>query len=67
MVEHLDALSPLRVLGRGYALARLQPEGTPLRDSTQVKVGDQISLQLHQGQLSARVCQVVDEKKTKET
>ncbi len=65
--EQLDALSPLRVLGRGYALARLQPAGTPLRAVSQVKVGDQISLQLHQGRLDAQVSRIVREKKAKET
>lgn len=67
LTEQLDALSPLQVLGRGYALARLHPEGTPLTDARQTKVGDQISLQLHQGQLEARVTRVDAEKNTQET
>ncbi|WP_020676050.1 exodeoxyribonuclease VII large subunit [Geopsychrobacter electrodiphilus] len=67
LVERLDALSPLRVLARGYALARLQPMGTPLLHVDQVQVGDQISVQLAQGELEASVLGISFEKKPKLT
>jgi len=62
LAERLDALSPLRVLARGYALARLQPGGIPLLNIDQVQLGDQISVQLAQGELEARVTDVRSEK-----
>lgn len=50
----LDALSPLKVLGRGYALAQ-QEDGTVLRSAEQAEPGDKIHLHLAQGSL---LCQV---------
>jgi exodeoxyribonuclease VII large subunit len=59
--ERLDRLrlqlqerSPLRVLERGYAIAT-DSTGQILRSSTQVAVGDAVSLRLHQGRLSTSV------------
>lgn len=51
-VAKLDALSPLKVLGRGYAMARTE-EGGILRSSDQVRPGDRIELRLAQGSLAA--------------
>jgi exodeoxyribonuclease VII large subunit len=45
--------SPLKVLERGYAIAT-DANGL-LRDSSQVSIGDTISLRLHRGRLSAEV------------
>jgi len=53
----LRALSPLAVLGRGYALA-LGPESQVLRSALQVKVGDAIKLRLAKGALKAKVLEV---------
>jgi exodeoxyribonuclease VII large subunit len=50
----LDALSPLAVLGRGYALAR-NARGEILRDAAQVAPGDDIALRLARGEVAARV------------
>ena len=50
----LDALSPLKVLGRGYAMAQ-SGEGTILRDSAQVSPGDRIRVQLAKGSLDCTV------------
>ena len=46
----LDALSPLKVLGRGYAMAQ-STDGTVLKSSAQVSVGDSIRVRLGQGSL----------------
>jgi exodeoxyribonuclease VII large subunit len=62
LAEQLDALSPLRVLGRGYALARRLPAGTPVTDAAQVGVGDLLSLQLQRGCLEARVTGIEGQK-----
>ena len=50
----LDALSPLGVLQRGYAIAQ-DASGKLLRDAAQVAQGDAISVRLAKGKLSARV------------
>lgn len=53
----LDALSPLAVLGRGYALAE-DKEGKLLRAARDVQVGDAVRLRLAAGQLRCRVEEV---------
>ena len=53
----LEALSPVGVLARGYALAFREPEAdpAPLRSAEVVAVGDSIRVQLTRGSLLARV------------
>lgn len=53
----LDALSPLRVLARGYAIVQAS-SGRAVRDSAEVAVGDDLSIRLDRGGLSARVTAV---------
>lgn len=50
----LDAMSPLKVLGRGYALAQKE-DGTVLRSSSQTEIGEPISVRLGEGALHCRV------------
>lgn len=50
----LQALSPVRVLERGYALV-YGPDGKLLRASAEVQEGQQITARLHQGSLDATV------------
>jgi exodeoxyribonuclease VII large subunit len=50
----LDAMSPLRVLERGYAIART-PEGAVVTDAEQVAPGDALELRLARGALDVRV------------
>ena len=52
----LDALSPLKVLGRGYAVAQ-NGEGTVLKSAADVAAGEPIRVRLAQGSLQ---CDVVD-------
>jgi exodeoxyribonuclease VII large subunit len=53
----LQAVSPLSVLSRGYAIAfsRTKRGRKPILDSSQVRVGDQIEVQLKRGSLEATV------------
>ncbi len=52
LVSKLDAMSPLKVLSRGYAVATLD-DGTVLHSPNQVQPGDRLTLRLHQGQIQA--------------
>ncbi len=53
----LQAVSPLSVLSRGYAIAfsRVRNRRKPILDSSAVKVGDAIEVQLKKGALSCTV------------
>jgi exodeoxyribonuclease VII large subunit len=53
-VGRLDSLSPLAVLARGYSLTRT-PDGEVIRRARQVRVGDDVSVLLHEGSLDCRV------------
>ncbi len=59
LAASLDALSPLKVLGRGYALAQTT-DGTVLRSAGQVEPGETVHLRLAEGGL---VCQVKEKEK----
>lgn len=50
----LDAMSPLKVLTRGYALAKTE-DGCVLKSVTQVKTGDRIVVNLSDGTVTAAV------------
>ncbi|TMQ68837.1 MAG: hypothetical protein E6K80_13700 [Candidatus Eisenbacteria bacterium] len=52
--DRLRALSPRRVLERGYCLAR-GPDGTLLRAAAAVSVGDAIHVEFARGEVDARV------------
>ena len=53
-VSKLDAMSPLKVLTRGYALAHTE-EGALLKSVNQVEAGDRIVVDLSDGKLTASV------------
>jgi exodeoxyribonuclease VII large subunit len=50
----LDALSPLAVLERGYAIC-LSPEGRVIRSAETVEINSEVKVQLLEGSLSAKV------------
>jgi exodeoxyribonuclease VII large subunit len=51
----LEALSPLRVLERGYSVTRLAASGQVLRSADQARPGDQLETLLHSSRLVSRV------------
>ena len=50
----LDAMSPLKVLGRGYSMTTLE-DGTLVTSAGQVDVGTEVNVTLQQGSLSCTV------------
>jgi exodeoxyribonuclease VII large subunit len=50
----LDALSPLAVLERGYAIC-LTPEGKVVRSAEEVEVNSDVKVRLHEGSITAKV------------
>ena len=53
--NRLQALSPLAVLARGYAVAFREKRRAPLTSAAEVAVGDRIRVRLHQGEIGAIV------------
>jgi exodeoxyribonuclease VII large subunit len=51
----VDAMSPLRVLGRGYAIAFIERTGKALLRAQDVTKGDTLRLRLHEGDVRADV------------
>lgn len=51
----LDALSPLKVLGRGYSITRLAETGELVTAAGQLAIGDRITTILAAGQLTSRI------------
>ena len=59
--RRLDAFSPLKVLGRGYAIA--EKDGRVIKSINDVSLSDDISLKVADGKIS---CKVIDKKNDKE-
>ena len=57
MTSKLDAMSPLKVLTRGYAMAQRE-DGTVLRSVSQVETGDPITISVSAGRLCASVTEI---------
>jgi len=52
---HLDALSPLRVLERGYAIVLQESTGHAVRSPSEVSAGDRLRIRVSDGEFGARV------------
>ena len=59
MAATLDALSPLKVLGRGYAIAR-DEAGHVITDASSLTVGDSVSVRVGAGSFEASVTGICD-------
>ena len=58
LAASLDALSPLKVLGRGYAIPKRE-DGTVLRSARAARPGDRLALRLCDGEISCEVIKPV--------
>ena len=54
LTAKLDAMSPLKVLTRGYAMAQTD-DGTVLRSVQQIQLGERVNIRVSDGTLSATV------------
>jgi exodeoxyribonuclease VII large subunit len=54
----LDALSPLAVLGRGYAIARRERDGRIVRSAHEVVLGERLELRVALGRLGVEVARI---------
>ncbi len=54
----LDALSPLKVLSRGYSVT-MNEQGRAIKSSKEVKEGENIKVRLEKGALSAKITEVI--------
>jgi exodeoxyribonuclease VII large subunit len=52
--RRLEALSPLAILNRGYAVVS-QPDGSLVRSTAQVQTGDELNVRISDGEFSAQV------------
>ncbi len=59
-VSKLDAMSPMKVLTRGYSMAQKE-DGTVIRSVTQVQTGETFTVSLSDGSLRAAVTQIKEE------
>jgi exodeoxyribonuclease VII large subunit len=55
LCAQLDALSPLRVLERGYAIALHESTGRAVRSQSEVKEGDRLRVRVSDGEFGAKV------------
>ena len=55
LCAQLDALSPLRVLERGYAIALHEATGRAVRRQSEVKEGDRLVVRVSDGEFGAKV------------
>lgn len=53
--SHLESLSPLGVLGRGYSLTQRLNDGLLIRDASQLSPGDLVTSRFAKGQATSRV------------
>jgi exodeoxyribonuclease VII large subunit len=60
-MDRLEAMSPLKILRRGYSIVRRLPSMDIIRDSRAVRRDEMVDVKLHQGRLVCRVESTQDE------
>ncbi|HSO35086.1 MAG TPA: exodeoxyribonuclease VII large subunit [Labilithrix sp.] len=58
LAGRLDAMSPLKVLARGYAIATRTEDGRAVREASEVKAGDHVHVRVGRGSFNADVTRV---------
>lgn len=61
-VATLDAISPLRVLARGYAVANKGVRGEVITDAAMLKAGDSLHIRFAKGAANCRVTDIEEER-----
>lgn len=61
-VATLDAISPLRVLARGYAVANKGVRGAVITDAAMLKAGDNLHIRFAKGAANCRVTDIEEER-----
>ena len=61
LVATLDAISPLRVLARGYAVATRGARGAVVTDAATLKAGDSLHIRFAKGAANCRVTDIEEE------
>ena len=59
-VSKLDAMSPLKVLTRGYSMVQAK-DGTIVRSTSQAALGERITISLKDGKLGATVMEIQED------
>ncbi len=60
VIARIDAMSPLKVLARGYSITETR-EGAAVRNASDVEQGDHINIRLFKGSISAIVTSCMEE------
>lgn len=58
LASHLDALSPLQVLERGFTLTFPAGQRTPIKSAAELRVGDRVDTFFNEGRISSEVVSV---------
>jgi exodeoxyribonuclease VII large subunit len=59
LVDRLNILSPLNILGRGYSITRKLPSMAILHDSKDVEAGDDVDVILGEGEIFCKVTKAI--------
>ncbi len=63
LAGRLDAMSPLKVLARGYAVTT-NAEGRAILDASSLRDGDEVTVRVHRGSFTAAVVSIEPKKKS---
>ncbi|MEM7007656.1 MAG: exodeoxyribonuclease VII large subunit [Thermodesulfobacteriota bacterium] len=55
LAGNLDALSPLKVLDRGYSITQKLPKGNIIKDAKKLKKGDEVVIRFNKGEAECEV------------
>jgi exodeoxyribonuclease VII large subunit len=61
LAARIEGLSPLAVLGRGYAVTWDAAQTRIIRDASTLQVGDEVNVRLERGAFEATVNRIVSE------